>query len=451
MQISTRASSTNSGRTTVRWPPSATRPVVLLTTTGARSGPKRVNPLVALLEGERTYVVASKGGAPTNPDWYYNLVAHPEVEVELGDEPLRRRRRAGHRPRARPPLRGAGGLPAGLHEVHGEGCSAGDPGGGAAPDLTTVPRACSGSTACGASRADYYLSDLGRELPAPVPVRWTGSAAAGLGLDGPADAAGVRCLLSGLHPATGRPIGTSRVTVAAYDLTFSAPKSASVLFALSGEDAARRIVDAHEAAVAGGLAYLEQHGVSAVRRDVVIPTSGMVAGQFTHAVSRNGDPHLHSHVVMANLVHGVDGRWSACDRRGLDAHRQAACSVYEAHLRAGLGVRWTAPPLGRSAEIAGIPPEVLGEFSSRGADIRRHLYETGARSARGRRVGWAATRPAKTSGPDYAEAARDWRRRARAAGGPPQLEPVPIAPAGPRRAPLRRHALADAPRRGPPA
>ncbi len=203
--------------------------------------------------------------------------------------------------------------------------------------------------------ADYYLSDLGRELPAPVPARWIGTAAAGLGLAGPADAVGVRRLLSGQHPATGRPIGSSRVTVAAFDLTFSAPKSASVLFALADQDAARRIVDAHEAAVAGGLAYLEHHGVSAVRREAVIPTSGMVAGCFTHAVSRNGDPHLHSHVVMANFVHGVDGRWTACDRRGLDAHRQAASSVYEAHLRAQLGLRWTAPPPGRTAEIAGVP------------------------------------------------------------------------------------------------
>ncbi len=72
-------------------------PVVLLHTTGAKSGTERVNPLVALLEGDRVYVVASKGGAPTNPDWYHNLVAHPEVEVELGDGALRRRRRADHR------------------------------------------------------------------------------------------------------------------------------------------------------------------------------------------------------------------------------------------------------------------------------------------------------------------------------------------------------------------
>jgi deazaflavin-dependent oxidoreductase (nitroreductase family) len=61
-------------------------PMVLLTTTGAKSGQKRVNPLVPLLEGNRMYVVASKAGAPTNPDWYYNLVAHREVEVEYLDE-----------------------------------------------------------------------------------------------------------------------------------------------------------------------------------------------------------------------------------------------------------------------------------------------------------------------------------------------------------------------------
>jgi deazaflavin-dependent oxidoreductase (nitroreductase family) len=61
-------------------------PMVLLTTTGARSGQKRVNPLVPLLQGDRIYVVASKGGAPTHPDWYHNVVAHPDVEVELGDE-----------------------------------------------------------------------------------------------------------------------------------------------------------------------------------------------------------------------------------------------------------------------------------------------------------------------------------------------------------------------------
>jgi len=60
--------------------------VVLLTTTGAKSGATRINPLVCLPKGDTIYVFASKGGAPTNPGWYYNLKANPEVHVEFGDD-----------------------------------------------------------------------------------------------------------------------------------------------------------------------------------------------------------------------------------------------------------------------------------------------------------------------------------------------------------------------------
>jgi deazaflavin-dependent oxidoreductase (nitroreductase family) len=62
-------------------------PMVIITTKGAKSGQPRVNPLVGLPEDDGTiYIFASKGGAPSNPDWYYNLKANPEVEVEFGDE-----------------------------------------------------------------------------------------------------------------------------------------------------------------------------------------------------------------------------------------------------------------------------------------------------------------------------------------------------------------------------
>lgn len=61
-------------------------PMVLLTTTGAKSGKNRVNPVMYLAEGDRIYVFASKAGAPTSPDWYHNLVAHPNVTVELGTD-----------------------------------------------------------------------------------------------------------------------------------------------------------------------------------------------------------------------------------------------------------------------------------------------------------------------------------------------------------------------------
>jgi deazaflavin-dependent oxidoreductase (nitroreductase family) len=61
-------------------------PLLLLHTTGARSGQDRVHPVVYLAEGDRLYVFASKAGAPTHPDWYHNLVANPDVTVEVGAE-----------------------------------------------------------------------------------------------------------------------------------------------------------------------------------------------------------------------------------------------------------------------------------------------------------------------------------------------------------------------------
>jgi deazaflavin-dependent oxidoreductase (nitroreductase family) len=60
--------------------------IVLLQTTGAKSGQPRVHPVVYRTDGGRMYVFASKAGAPTNPDWYYNLVAHPDISVEVGSD-----------------------------------------------------------------------------------------------------------------------------------------------------------------------------------------------------------------------------------------------------------------------------------------------------------------------------------------------------------------------------
>ena len=61
-------------------------PVLLLTTRGAKTGKTRVNPMMYLADGDRMLVFAPKGGAPTNPDWYYNLIANPDVTVEVGTE-----------------------------------------------------------------------------------------------------------------------------------------------------------------------------------------------------------------------------------------------------------------------------------------------------------------------------------------------------------------------------
>jgi conjugative relaxase-like TrwC/TraI family protein len=300
-------------------------------------------------------------------------------------------------------------------------------------------------------RVAYYLSDLARELPVgAAPAVWCGAAASGLGLRGPIDPAAFRALFEGRHPHTSRLLGSGRAAIAAIDLTFAAPKSAGVLFALGGEDAARRIAAAHADAVAGALSYLERRAVAVVRRAgperSVMASSGVAAGFFTHAVNRNHDPHLHSHVVMANLVHGTDGIWSPCDIRGLFAHRAAASSLYDAQLRhgltAGLGVRWTHGP-GRAPEIEGVPAVLVGGFSTRAAEIRRHLDEVGTRSSRGARIAWAATRAAKEATPGFEDLASVWLRRAGDLGfGPDDLAGVGRATTG--RGSVDEHTFASA-------
>ena len=147
----------------------------------------------------------------------------------------------------------------------------------------------------GGDGADYYLSDPALELPAHVAPSWIGAAAAGLGLEGVLRPADFERLLRGdLRPGSGPGGRSARTSVAAYDLTFSAPKSASVLFALGGRDVANGVVAVHLDGVAGALAYLERYGCTARRRSgaesMVISTTGMVAASFTHAVNRNGDP-----------------------------------------------------------------------------------------------------------------------------------------------------------------
>ncbi|HVA07818.1 MAG TPA: MobF family relaxase [Acidimicrobiales bacterium] len=271
----------------------------------------------------------------------------------------------------------------------------------------------------------YYLADLTDDLPLPRggAAGWIGRSAANMGLDGPVDPRSLDALLHGQHPRTGHALRSPRASVHGLDLTFTVPKSISVLFALGGDGVAHHVLDAQRAGVLGAITYLEEHALGAPRGSGddrrILPTTGAVGAAFTHYVSRNHDPHVHTHVVMANLVQGVDGRWGACDGRGVWAHRQAASAVYDAGVRAELsrrlGIGWTATH-GAPVEVDGVSPHLLGEFSSRGADVRRHMAQWGARSARGARVAWAATRPDKPRAEEFAALTAQWVRRASSLG-----------------------------------
>jgi deazaflavin-dependent oxidoreductase (nitroreductase family) len=71
-------------------------PLLLLHTTGAKSGQTRTNPLAYVMDGDHYIIIASKGGAPSHPDWYHNILKHPEVTVEVGEEKFRAKAHAVH-------------------------------------------------------------------------------------------------------------------------------------------------------------------------------------------------------------------------------------------------------------------------------------------------------------------------------------------------------------------
>jgi conjugative relaxase-like TrwC/TraI family protein len=142
-----------------------------------------------------------------------------------------------------------------------------------------------------------------------------------------------------------RPVG-ARSTVAKFDLTFSAPKSVSVLFAVADDEIAGAALAAHERAVDAALANLEREACWTRRgRDGVEPLrgEGFVAASYRHRMSRAGDPQLHTHVVVANMTLAA-GRYTALDAHGIYEHKSAGGAVYRAcsALSCGRGCRGSA-------------------------------------------------------------------------------------------------------------
>ncbi len=145
----------------------------------------------------------------------------------------------------------------------------------------------------------------------------------------------------------------------------------------------------------------------------------LVAAAFRHRTSRAGDPQLHTHVLIANLGRGPDGRWSALDGRRLYTHARTASFLYQAVLRGELSrslrVRWT-PVRDGIAEINGVPREVLRAFNRRRADIEAALKQRGLSGGRAAEAAALATRRAKSATIPAERITGEWRRRGDALG-----------------------------------
>ena len=208
------------------------------------------------------------------------------------------------------------------------------------------------------------------------------------GLSGVVEAEQLRALVEGRDPVTGEELlaGNRERSVRAFDLTFSAPKSVSLLWAFASEPVAEVVADAHREAVEVALRFLEERAavarvqVDGVRRRVA--TDGWAVAAFVHRTSREGDPQLHTHCLVPNLVQRKgDGRHVAFDAGPLFDWCRAAGSLYQNHLQRSLslrlGVTW-GPDRHNTREMLGFSRTQLRAFSKRSVQIEAELEAKGA-------------------------------------------------------------------------
>jgi conjugative relaxase-like TrwC/TraI family protein len=243
---------------------------------------------------------------------------------------------------------------------------------------------------------DYYVDrqEAGGE--------WMGAGAALLGLDGEVTSDQFRELLA-------RP-----TKVVAIDLTFSAPKSVSVLAVAGGERVADELQRSHRDAVREAIAHLDRAAVKVRRGHAgarLLDGDGLVVAAFTDRMSRAQDPQLHTHCVAANTTRGPDGRWTALDSRSLFHAAHDAGYLYQARLRElvveRLGLAWGEVRKG-AAELVCVPDEVRMEFSRR----RREMEASGMNldTFKSSEAAARATRSRKQYGVDT----ESWRQEVRA-------------------------------------
>ncbi|MFL6615360.1 MAG: MobF family relaxase, partial [Pantoea agglomerans] len=258
--------------------------------------------------------------------------------------------------------------------------------------MMTVAPVASAADAAGyySSKDNYYFLD-------DMPTQWMGEGARELGLEGPVDLDTFTGILHGNLPngvTLGKEMQGAHVHRPGHDFTFSAPKSVSMLILAGGD---KRLLEAHHEAVKETLAVMEQTVSARDTKEGVtrIVTSGkMVAALFTHDTSRNLDPQIHTHAVMANVTE-LDGKWKALATDTIHgagfietAYRNQITygKIYRNVLKGkaeAMGYE-TLPTGGRHDlwEIKGFTEDVLEEFSSRHREIHARAGEDASLKSR---------------------------------------------------------------------
>ncbi len=219
----------------------------------------------------------------------------------------------------------------------------------------------------GRGAAGYYFR--GQE-----PGQWMGRGSGLLGLEGTVNRRDLTAVLEGRHPGETRflPGRKPARRRAGWDLTFAAPKSLSVLAATVVEGS-QSLVEAHRIAVSDVLSYIESTHLGAARAAAPggrRPIAGAVAADFQHRSNAAGEPHLHSHVLVANLGVLPGGEWSALSASDWWPARRSLAAIYQLGLRhylqeCGWDLDWRLRPDGL-ADLADVPRAAIRATSYQG-------------------------------------------------------------------------------------
>jgi Ti-type conjugative transfer relaxase TraA len=239
---------------------------------------------------------------------------------------------------------------------------------------------------------DYY--QIGLE-PAG---RWYGDLTGELELYGEVKSGQLGAMFKGCHPLTAEELTSNSGPQhkAGWDLTFSAPKSVSVVWAVADAQEREQIATAHDAAVIAAMNYLQKKAFSSRDRHRGDRVDRILAATFQHGSSRELDPQLHSHVLVANLAARGDGTFCAID---FDSrYKMAAGAVYRAELASRLfQAGYRVERDGKSFRLNGVGRSICDQFSKRRNQILERLQVSGHAGAKAAGVAALATRQTKVA------------------------------------------------------
>jgi conjugative relaxase-like TrwC/TraI family protein len=226
---------------------------------------------------------------------------------------------------------------------------------------------------------------------------WLGHGAPLLGLSGPVDVADLRTVMRGLGP-DGLPL-TSRPGLRqrqGWDLVFAAPKSVSLLAGAGPASGTEELRGAFRGAVADAVSVLEEQAAWLRSGGQQVAAKGVVAASFEHMANDSGHPHLHAHLVLANIGAKADQGWGCLVSSELWRWREALGAGFHLALRsrinaAGFGFRWELGN-GGLGEIVSVPSRARSVASSRSLGLRAGARSFGSASSASERAAQGKTR-----------------------------------------------------------